>query len=207
MTKNISPKVINRFTLYFSILIDCIDNEIDYVSSKYISSILRIDQSQVRKDFQVLTSQGICNLGYSTKELKKEIEQYLGFQKSKDIFIVGAGNLGMALAKYDHFADYGLNIVALFDIDSSKIGTNSTNKPIFHIDRLKNLIERMNVEIIILTVPRKSAQYIANLLAQTKIKYIWNFTPAVLNVPQNIAVWSENLIGSFLQFTKGNKER
>ena len=64
MTKNISPKVINRFTLYFSILIDCIDNEIDYVSSKYISSILRIDQSQVRKDFQVLTSQGICNLGY-----------------------------------------------------------------------------------------------------------------------------------------------
>ena len=64
----------------------------------------------------------------------------------------------------------------------------------------------MNVEIIILTVPRKSAQYIANLLAQTKIKYIWNFTPAVLNVPQNIAVWSENLIGSFLKFTLKDKK-
>lgn len=201
MKKNISPKVTNRLTLYHSILIDCIDNGIKHVSSKQISSILRIDQSQVRKDIKLLNSQGICNLGYCTNELKTNIEKYLGFQKPKDAFIIGAGNLGMALAKYDDFANYGLNIVSLFDIDSSKVGTKTNGKKIFHISKLTNLIEKQNIELVILTVPRKSAQSIADLLSQTTIKYIWNFTPAVLSVPKNIEVWSENLIGSFLRFT------
>lgn len=201
MNKHISPKAINRLTLYHAILTDYIEKETEFISSTQIATILRLDQSQVRKDIQLLKSQGKCNVGYAVKELKLLIEQYLGFQKPKDTFIIGAGNLGLALAKYDDFVNYGLNILALFDIDPFKIKMTANGKEIFHINKLTNLIERLNIEIIILTVPRNSAQYVADLLSNTRIKYIWNFTPVVLAVPNEIEVWNENLIGNFLQFT------
>ena len=201
MDKKISEKVINRLTLYHCILIDYIEQSIEYISSKQLAVLLNIDDSQVRKDISVLNNPGKSNVGYIVKELKSSIETTLGFSKNKKAFIIGAGNLGMALAKYDNFQSYGLNILALFDNDKTKIGKVINNKMILDISKLPNLSRKTNVDIAILTVPRKYAQLMADYLVKANIKYIWNFTPTVLNVPEDVQVWNENIMGHFLQFT------
>lgn len=201
MEKKISDKVINRLTLYHCILDDYINNNIEFIASNQIASLLNIDDSQVRKDISILNNSGKCRVGYIVKELKKSIEMTLGFSKTKKAFIVGAGNLGMALAKYDNFTSYGLNIVALFDNDTKKIGNTVNNKLILDIKKLPNLSRKTGVDIAILTVPRTYAQSTADFLVKSDIKYIWNFAPVVLSVPKDVQVWNENLMGNFLQFT------
>ena len=201
MDKKISEKLINRLTLYHCILTDYIEQNIEYISSKQLAVLLKIDDSQVRKDISVLNNPGKSNVGYIVKELKSSIEKNLGFSKNKKAFIIGAGNLGMALAKYDNFQNYGLNILALFDNDKNKIGKVINNKMILDISKLPNLSRKTNVDIAILTVPRKYAQLMADYLVKANIKYIWNFTPTVLDVPENVQVWNENIMGNFLQFT------
>ena len=200
MSKNIPEKVSNRLTLYHSIMVEYIEAGIETISSPQIAQRLGIDDSQVRKDFKLLNNAGKCRVGYMVKDLKDSIEKTLGFSKTKDAFIVGSGHLGLALAKYDSFNSYGLNILALFDNDPQKVDMLVNNKQIFHISKLPNLTQRLGVDIAILTVPRQNAQPVADFLIDSNIKYIWNFTPAVLVVPPHIKVWNENLIASFLQF-------
>lgn len=201
MEKKISDKVINRLTLYHCILDDYITENIEFISSKQIAGLLKVDDSQVRKDINILNNSGKCRVGYIVKELKKSIEATLGFSKTKNAFIVGAGNLGMALAKYDNFTHYGLNIVALFDNDKKKVGGTVNHKIILDITKLPNLSRKSNIDIAILTVPKEYAQSTADFLVKSDIKHIWNFTPAVLNVPEDVQVWNENLMGNFLQFS------
>ncbi len=201
MDKKISDKVINRLTLYHCILDDYINSDIEFISSKQIANLLNVDDSQVRKDISLLNNSGKCRVGYIVKEMKKSIEETLGFAKTKNAFIIGAGNLGMALAKYDNFSNYGLNIVALFDNDKKKIGGNVNHKVILDIEKLPNLCRKSNIDIAILTVPKEFAQSTADYIVKSQIKYIWNFTPVVLNVPKDVQVWNENLMGNFLQFT------
>lgn len=208
---SIPDKIVKHLTQYHFILEDLNENE-KYISSTVIANLLNIDNSQVRKDLKYLEEignvdiGGKCRVGYVAKSLKKAIESCLGLKKHKDVFIVGAGNLGSALAKYDSFKDYGLNVLAMFDNDSKKIGTVINGKEVFDISKVGNLSGRLGVEMAILTVPRKYAQGVANYLAGSGIKYIWNFTTCILNVPKDVKVWNENLIGSFLQFTNNDKE-
>ena len=201
MDKKISEKVINRLTLYHCILQDFITKGEEYISSKQIATLLNIDDSQVRKDINILNNSGKSRVGYIVKELKTSIEKTLGFSKTKKAFIIGAGNLGMALAKYDNFTSYGLNILALFDNDETKIGNEINSKKILNIEELPKFATEHSVEIAILTVPGKYAQKTAEFITKSNIKYIWNFTPTVLEVPSGIQVWNENLMGNFLQFT------
>ncbi len=201
MDKKISEKVINRLTLYHCILQDFIDKKQEYISSKQIATLLRIDDSQVRKDINLLNNSGKSRVGYIVKELKKSIESTLGFRKTKNAYIIGAGNLGMALAKYDNFTSYGLNIINLFDNDTTKIGKKVNSKTILDIKDLPTLSQQQDIDIAILTVPGKYAQSTADYLVKSNIKYIWNFTPTVLDVPAEVQVWNENLMGNFLQFT------
>ena len=201
----IPEKVINRLTMYHFILEDMREDE-KYISSTKLANLLNIDNSQVRKDLKYIDNQGKCRVGYEVKSLKRKIEECLGFKKTKDVFIVGAGNLGSALAKYDSFKDYGLNVLAMFDKDSKKIGTMINGREVFDISKVGNLAQRLGVEMAILTVPKEYSQGVANYLAGAGIKYIWNFTPCILDVPSDVKVWNENLIGSFLQFTNNEKD-
>ena len=201
---SIPDKVVNRLTMYHFILEDMREDE-KYVSSTRFANLLNIDNSQVRKDLKYIDNQGKCRVGYDVQQLKRKIEECLGFKQAKNAFIVGAGNLGCALAKYDSFNDYGLNIIALFDKDTKKIGTTIKGKEVFEISKVGSLAAKLGVEIAILAVPRECARSVANYLAGAGIKYIWNFTACILDVPKDVKVWNENLIGSFLQFT--NKDR
>ncbi len=201
MEKTLSDKVINRLTLYHSILTDYIEKNIEYISSPQIAELLHVDNTQVRKDIALLNYKGKCKVGYKAKELKILIEQTLKFKEVKTAFIVGAGNLGMALAKYDNFEAYGFNISALFDNSPEKIGSKINGKEIFNLSEFPKFAQKYDAKIAILTVPRQYAQEVSDFLVDAGIKYIWNFTPCVLSVPQDVQVWNENLIGNFLQFT------
>jgi redox-sensing transcriptional repressor len=201
MDKKISEKVISRLTLYHCILREFITQEQEYISSKQIATLLRIDDSQVRKDLNLLNNSGKTRVGYNVKELKTTIERTLGYSKTKNTCIIGAGNLGMALAKYDNFTSYGLNVVAMFDNDSNKIGNKINDKEILDINNLSDFVKNNEIDIAILTVPSKYAQQTADLIVNSNIKYIWNFTSRVLKVPDDVQVWNENLMGNFLQFT------
>lgn len=201
MDKKIPEKVINRLTLYHCILSDFINNKTEVISSKQIAQLLNIDDSQVRKDINYLDNSGKSRVGYIVKELKIAIEKTLGFKKNKKAFIIGAGNLGTAIANYGNFTDYGLNIIALFDNDPKKIGKIINGMEIKNISELPQIAEDNEVDIAILTVPRQFAQKTADFLVKSKISYIWNFAPVVLSVPNNVQVWNENLMGNFLQFT------
>jgi len=199
---SIPDKVIDRLTLYHYILDDCDKDSNEFISSTQIAELLNIDDSQVRKDIKYLNNSGKCRVGYNISELKLSIEQTLGFQKQKNIFIVGSGNLGTALAGYNNFLNYGLKTLAMFDNDSSKIGHKINDIEIFHINNLPELAKKLNVNFAILTVPKRHAQESAIFLENSGIKYIWNFTPCIIKVSKDVKIWNENLIGSFLQFTK-----
>ena len=201
MDKKIPEKVINRLTLYHCILSDFINNKTEFISSKQIAQLLNIDDSQVRKDINYLDNSGKSRVGYIVKELKIAIEKTLGFKKNKKAFIIGAGNLGTAIANYGNFTDYGLNIIALFDNDPKKIGKIINGMEIKNISELPQIAKNNEVDIAILTVPRQFAQKTADFLVKSKIRYIWNFAPVVLSVPNNVQIWNENLMGNFLQFT------
>ncbi len=166
-----------------------------------IAQLLKIDDSQVRKDISLLNNTGKSRVGYNTVQLKETIEKNLGFKNSKSAFIIGAGNLGSALAKYNDFEDYGLKVTALFDSDKNKIGTKINGKPVYDINDLPEYARQMNIEIGILTVPADFAQEIADWAVKSNIKYLWNFSPTVLEVKDGVEVWNENLMGGFLQFS------
>ena len=201
MTTKIPDKVINRLTLYHCILQDFLAKGEEFISSKQIARLLHIDDSQVRKDISVLDNSGKCRVGYIVKELKFSIEKTLGFKKQKNACIIGAGNLGSALAKYDGFASYGLNIVALVDTDPNKIASSVNGKKIYSLYDFRTLVKENSIDIAILTVPKDFTQSTADTIVSAGVKYIWNFAPVVLNVPDDVQVWNENLVGNFLQFT------
>jgi len=194
----ISGNLIHRLTLYHCILNYTV-NEQEFVSSNEIAAFLKIDDSQVRKDIAVCGIQGLPKHGYKVLDLKKSIEKKLSFNEQTDIFVIGAGHLATALTQYADFKAYGINILALFDNDESKIGQMINGKRVFDINRLENLIERMKIDTVILALPPQNAQEMTNRLVKSGIKFIWNFTPCIIKVPDNVIVYYENIVSGFLQ--------
>ncbi len=200
----LSDKTINRLTLYRSILLEHEKKGYEYLSSPKIADLLKIDNSQIRKDIRGIYGAGKCKIGYKVKELRAAIETSLGFNKIKRIFIVGIGNLGTALAKYGNFKEYGFEVTALFDNDPVKINTLVQKKKIFSLSKLPELSKKLKVETAILTVSSQQAQQCVNFLIEAGIKYIWSFAPIILKAPNNIHILNENLIGNLLQFFISN---
>ena len=194
----ISNKVINRLTLYHCLLKYTFTNR-PFISSSEIADLLDLDDSLVRKDIALCGVLGHKKQGYLVLDLKKNIEHKLGFSERKEVFIIGAGRLGTALINYADFKDYGIDILALFDNDPDKIGQEIGGKRIISLDKLPNLISRVNVKNIILTVPPQVAQEVTDYAVQCGVRFIWNFTPAVLKVPKSVTVYYENVISSFMQ--------
>ena len=200
MKEKISDKVISRLTQYHCILVDYIKKKNYTITSSTIAQLLKIDDSQVRKDISMLNNTGKSRVGYDVNRLKETIEKTLGFKNPKNAFIIGAGNLGTALAKYNDFEAYGLNVMALFDVDKEKIGKKINSKPVFDIKELSEYTKKITFEIGILTVPSDLAQETANNAVKSKINYIWNLSPCVLDVPHRLDVWHYTLLGIFALF-------
>ena len=200
MKHTLSQRTINRLTQYHTILREYSKKNVENITSAQISSFLKIDETQVRKDLKSINCKGKCKVGYVVGELKEIIEDVLDYKATKKAFVIGAGNLGIALSKYSKFSEFGLEILGLFDINEVKIGKKFDNKEIYHLSTLKDKIKETGANIAILTIPNKVAQEVADEIIKAGIKYIWNFAPSILTVPDDVKVWNENLIGSFLQF-------
>jgi redox-sensing transcriptional repressor len=198
MSKQISLPTLKRLPNYYYILCQAVESGEKYISSATMSKLLDIDDTQVRKDIAATGYVGKPKVGFDINDFKSHLECFLGLNESKEAFLIGAGNLGMAFARYEGFKKYGLKITALFDVDIHKIGSRVANKEIFHISKLPDLVNRMNVDIAILTVPAIQAQTIADVLVECGIKAIWNFAPAAISVPEGIIVSNQDLASSFV---------
>ena len=151
---------------------------------------------QVRKDLAITGIVGKPKIGYHVPELIAAIEEFLGWKNTRDAFLVGAGCLGAALLGYEGFAEFNLNVLAGFDIDPAKIGTQIHGKNIFDMEKLPNLVKRMHVLIGILTVPAAAAQKAADAMALAGVRAIWNYTPVQLRMPDNVVVEDVKLAAS-----------
>ncbi|HOV89216.1 MAG TPA: redox-sensing transcriptional repressor Rex [Syntrophorhabdaceae bacterium] len=201
--KPIPEPALRRLPVYYQYL-KTLKNQGDteFISATQIGNDLNILPIQVRKDLEITEIIGRPKLGYKISELIKGIEDFLGWNNITDAFLVGAGNLGSAILGYNGFREYGLNIIAAFDNDEKKVGTEITGKMIFHIDKLPDMVKRMGIKIGILTVPAPYAQSVADIMVNAGIRAIWNFTHVKINVPSGVIVQHENLASSLVVLSK-----
>ncbi len=193
--KEISKSVLKRLPGYVSYLKSMPDTGSPYISATALANALGMGEVQVRKDLAMVSDGGRPKIGYLKESLIEDIEQFLGYDNTTDAVMIGAGKLGQALLDYVGFEEYGLNILAAFDI-APKSDFTDEGKPILHIDKLESFCKSHKVLMGIITVPAKHAQEVCDSLIRFGIKAIWNFAPVHLEVPGNILVQNENMATS-----------
>lgn len=198
ITKKHKPEIASEPTLkrlpeYLHYLQKILKQRVSYISAPKMAIELEYDSTQIVKDISVTGIKGKPRVGYRVEELLKGIEVYLGFDKTNEAFLVGAGKLGQALLSYHELQGFGIRIIAAFDIDSDKTNTKYSNTTILHTDKLGELANRLHVSIGILTVPLEVAQQTADAMVKSGIKAIWNFTPCKLKLPNSIIVQNTSM--------------
>lgn len=199
--RNISMAVIRRLPKYHRYLGDLIRNDVDRISSKELGERIGFTASQIRQDLNCFGDFGQQGYGYNVKELHAQISNILGLSKDYKIIIVGAGNIGQALANYSNFDKFGFDISAIFDVNPKLIGIKIRDVEIKDIDTLDGYMSENEVAIAILCVPGRAAQNVCDTLTKNGIKAIWNFAPVDLNVPDEIVIENVHLIDSLLTIT------
>ena len=163
------------------------------VTSAQIAEALDIDPTQVRKDFAAIGLQGMGRVGYEVCEACRAIRVALGFDQQYEAVLVGAGNLGGALLAYSGFVRYGLHIVAAFDSNQNRIGSEIAGLTIRSTMLMKSYVETSKIRLAILTTPVEVSQKLTDRLVSAGVKAIWNFTPTRLAVPSGVLVRNEHI--------------
>ena len=166
---------------------------VEYVSSTQISKELNVQSSQIAKDLSFLNIKGKTRIGYEVHPLTKALTEFLGFKHRHNAFLVGAGSLGSALMRDLGLMQYGLNIVAAFDINPAIVGKNVGDIPIYDFAEFSTRQRSTGVSIAIVAVPFENAQDVADTLVESNIKAIWNFTPYRIKVPRNIVLQNTSI--------------
>lgn len=162
---------------------------VEYVSSTGISRGINVDASQIAKDLSFLDIKGKTRIGYEVKLLEHKLEEFLGFRRRHNAAIVGVGSLGRALMSDSGLANYGLEIVAGFDVSPALIGTSTPQGlPIYDVAELATRARQLEVEIGIVTVPVEYAQEVADEIIAAGMKAIWNFTPYRIMAPDDVVI-------------------
>ena len=166
---------------------------VNTVTSAQIAEALDIDPTQIRKDFSAIGLQGMGRVGFDTCEICRAIRIVLGFDQRYEAVLIGAGHLGGALLTYSGFAKYGLHVVAAFDNDQQKIGSEIAGCTIRSMMLMKSYVERHKIRLAILATPVEVSQELTDRLVSAGIKVIWNFTPTQLVVPEGVLVRDEHI--------------
>lgn len=183
----VSEFTASRLSLYLRYLSQLEETGIDTVSSKAMAEHLHLNSSQVRKDLACFGEFGVRGVGYRVRDLRRQIERILGLDRTVRVVIVGAGNLGSALAGYAGFNGGGFEIVALFDVDPRKVGgITRSGKPVHSLERLKRVVGSEGVEVGIVAVPAEAAQEVVDLLVGAGVRAVLNFAPVRPRVPERI---------------------
>ncbi len=188
---------VRRLPSYLHIIRHAERNGDAYISGTVIAQELNLEPIQVRKDLSITGIAGKPKKGYPVEPLIAAIERYLGWDTNHNAILVGAGNLGSALVGYQEFKLHGLNIMAAFDTDPSKVGTTIHGIEVENMERLEFRLKEIPIDIAILTVPSPFAQATADALVKAGITAIWNFTNVKLKVPFNVIVQREDLSSGY----------
>lgn len=206
MKTGISLSTLKRLPIYLHYLKSLSPSQ-THVSATQVAQALNLGQVQVRKDLASIGEGGKPKIGYLVQSLKTELEKYLGIDVVQTAIMVGVGKLGQALLEYHGFSEFGLEIVAGFDVNEKIVGESIGNKPIKHADAMQEFVKSESVDIGIIAVPATSAQRIADELVSAGIKGIWNFSPTHIVVPDSVTVKNENLAASLAVLSKQIKEK
>ncbi|MGI6085187.1 MAG: redox-sensing transcriptional repressor Rex [Acetivibrionales bacterium] len=196
--KKISMAVIRRLPRYFRYLSDLMKLDIKRVSSKELSERMHITASQIRQDLNCFGGFGQQGYGYNVEYLYEEIAKILGIDKRFSCIILGAGNMGNALANYENFKKRGYDILAIFDVDENKIGKKINKIEVYSTDKLKEFVTENKIDIAILTVPNNKIIDAAKEVISLGIKGIWNFSPSDLRLGEDIVVENVHLSDSLM---------
>jgi redox-sensing transcriptional repressor len=198
MEKRISTAVIKRLPRYYRYLNDLLKVDIKRISSRELSERMGITASQIRQDLNCFDGFGQQGYGYNVDVLFNEIGKILGIDKRFTTIIIGAGNMGNALANYENFRLRGFDLIGIFDISPDRVGKEIKGIKIMHIDALKDFCGKNDVDIAILTVPSQNISDVAEKVTSLGIKGIWNFSPQDLKLSSDVVVENVHLSDSLM---------
>ena len=187
-TDRLTVGVAARLSQYLRVLTQAKKMGQDRISSQEISEYTNINATQIRRDLSAFGKFGKRGVGYNIDGLIAEIRKILRTQGQHNIALFGAGRLGQAIASSTIFADHGFNIAAAFDVDMDKVGQPIGNSRIRDYRELTNAIREKNIIVAVLAVPPEAAQQVADDVVEAGVKIIFNYTEALLHVPQDVTV-------------------
>ena len=194
MPEQVSELTTNRLSVYLRFLNELDAAGVKSVSSKALAQQFHLNAAQIRKDLANFGDFGVRGVGYIVKDLKGHLRQILGLDRGVRVAIMGAGNLGLALADYPGFRQEGFQIAALFDNFLDKVGKRSRSGVlIYDIKELKRIAKRERITIAVVAVPAPTAQTVVNAVVAADIKAILNFSPGALAVPSDVKLKSVDL--------------
>lgn len=197
MIRSFSKNQLERYPVYLKKLKEMREQGVSNVTSQMVASQLGYSEEQVKKDFAAVSaSSGTPGKGRDLENLIDSLEGFLGYRDSTTAVIIGVGRLGEAILDYPGFRDMGLDIIAAFDSDEEKIGTEISGREIFKEEDIARLMPRLNAHIAIIAVPSGFAQKVADEAIRGGAIGIWNFAPVRLSVPSNVIVEEVNLASS-----------
>ena len=199
--KKVPEVVIRRLPRYYRYLSELDRNGKTRISSTALSEKMGVTASQIRQDFNYFGGFGQQGYGYNVRYLYNEIAKIIGIDRQHNIIIIGAGNLGQAIANYANFEKRGFMIKGMFDINPRLIGLVVRGVEIRGIDDLEQFIIENEVQIAALTIPKSKAPEIAERLVNAGIKAIWNFAHMDLNVPEDVVVENVHLSDSLMRLS------
>jgi len=204
--KQVPLVVIKRLPRYHRYLGELLKNNITRISSTELSEKMGVTASQIRQDLNFFGGFGQQGYGYNVSMLYERITSILGMDKGYKTIIIGAGNLGHALANYAGFASRGFKLIGMFDTDSKKIGQQIAGIMVRHNDELEKFISDEKPDIAILAVPKSSVNKIADDIVSYGIKAIWNFAYVDLNLPGDVIVENVHLSDSIMTLSYRMKQ-
>ena len=200
-TRKISQAVIRRLPRYYRYLGELLEDGVERISSNDLSKRMKLTASQIRQDLNNFGGFGQQGYGYNVKYLHTEIGKILGLENKHNFIIVGAGNLGQALANYSHFENQGFILKGIFDVNPTLRGMSIRDVPVRMMSEMKDFIKENNIEIAVLTIPKECEIDVAKDLVDAGIQAIWNFAHVDLNVPDNVIVESVHLSESLMRLS------
>jgi redox-sensing transcriptional repressor len=191
--RTIPEPTLRRLPWYLAYIKMEADLGADFVSSTQISRAINVSSSQIAKDLSLVNVAGKTRVGYDVQELVDVLETFLGFKSAHQAFLFGVGSLGAALLHDRGLMQFGMEILAGFDVNPVLVGTKIDGLPIYHIDEFPRKQAELGVSIGILTVPIDQAQHTAEQIVKGGIKAIWNFTPYRIRLPRHIVVQNTSI--------------
>ena len=200
-SREISQAVIRRLPRYYRYLGELLESGVERISSNELSKRMKVTASQIRQDLNNFGGFGQQGYGYNVKYLYTEIGKILGLDKDHNFIIIGAGNLGQALANYASFERNGFILKSLFDVNPRLEGVTIRGIPVRMLDELEGYLQENDIEIAALTLPKSKAEEVADVLVANGIKAIWNFAHTDLTLPKDVIVESVHLSDSLMKLS------